>query len=253
MNRAARLALVPSIAIALTAMTATSAAAHPMTFIAHRGATADAPESTIPAFLAAASQGIEGVEFDIAFTSGGAPVIMHDPTVDRTTDCTGLVTSFSWAALSACDAGSWFSPDYTGTRVPSFRETLTALAPTNIKMYVHLRTVTSGQATAIMNRVDDSGIPQSRFVFFSDNATSLANIKAAGADVTGRIFYYNSPYAKGWGAPEPVLLAYDTSVSTELVNTARAAGKTVVAIETPGISYLDAMVAGVDEFMANDL
>src|SRR5690606_4836477 len=80
-------------------------------FIAgHRGDRASAPENTMAAFEAAFASDLEFVETDVQLTADGVPILMHDDTVDRTTNGTGAVAELSLAALRALDAGSWYAP-----------------------------------------------------------------------------------------------------------------------------------------------
>jgi glycerophosphoryl diester phosphodiesterase len=98
-------------------------------FIAsHRGGAATAPENTLPAITAALAGGFEYVEVDVALTADRQPVLMHDATVDRTTDGHGRVSALSLAEVRGLDAGSWFDPAYAGTLVPTLDEFLDALA-----------------------------------------------------------------------------------------------------------------------------
>ena len=85
--------------------------------IAHRGASADAPENTLPAFELAVRQGADAFELDVRVTRDGAAVVIHDETLDRTTDLTGPVRARTLAELRAADAGYRFSPD-RGHRLP---------------------------------------------------------------------------------------------------------------------------------------
>ncbi len=114
--------------------------------IAHRGASAYAPENTVPAFELAAEQGAEFVEIDIQLTSDGEIVVLHDVTLDRTTDVEDVfpdrsrpdpddedqvphwwVDDFTIDELRRLDAGSWFGDEFAGTRIPTFDETIEAL------------------------------------------------------------------------------------------------------------------------------
>jgi glycerophosphoryl diester phosphodiesterase len=88
--------------------------------IAHRGASAHAPENTLPAFELAVSQGADAFELDVRLTRDGAPVVMHDATLERTTNLTGLVRAHTLAELRMADAGHWFTPD-AGRTLP-FRD-----------------------------------------------------------------------------------------------------------------------------------
>ena len=88
--------------------------------IAHRGASAYAPENTFAAFDRALALGASHVEFDLHFSSDGHVVVIHDETLDRTTNGTGAVAETTLAELQSLDAGAWFSPGFVGERVPTF-------------------------------------------------------------------------------------------------------------------------------------
>jgi glycerophosphoryl diester phosphodiesterase len=85
----------------------------------HRGARAYAPMNTIPSFELALAQGADGVELDVRLTRDGEMIIMHNDTVDETTDGEGKVADFTLAELQALDAGAWFNESFRGTRVPT--------------------------------------------------------------------------------------------------------------------------------------
>lgn len=84
----------------------------------HRGARFTAPENTIPAFEAALAQGGEILEFDVRQSRDGVLYVMHDETVDRTTDGSGPIAEMTSKEVDALDAGSWFDPKFAGLRVP---------------------------------------------------------------------------------------------------------------------------------------
>ena len=88
--------------------------------IAHRGASAYAPENTFAAFDKALALGASHVEFDLHFSKDGHIVIIHDETLERTTNGTGLVADSNLADLRLLDAGSWFSAEFAGESVPTF-------------------------------------------------------------------------------------------------------------------------------------
>lgn len=96
--------------------------------IGHRGNSLVAPENTVASFLAALGSA-DLVETDGRPASDGTLVIMHDATVDRTTDGTGAVASLTLTQLRALDAGSWFAPQFTGTRIPTLEEMITNTLP----------------------------------------------------------------------------------------------------------------------------
>ncbi|WP_435973008.1 glycerophosphodiester phosphodiesterase [Streptomyces sp. Qhu_M48] len=99
----------------------------PPTVIAHRGASSAAPENTLVSDEVARRGGAVWIENDVQPSKDGVPYILHDTTVDRTTDGTGAVRSLTAAQLDALDAGSWFAPAYTGTRVPTLAAQLADL------------------------------------------------------------------------------------------------------------------------------
>jgi glycerophosphoryl diester phosphodiesterase len=92
--------------------------------IAHRGTTIHGPENTLPAFETAIEKGMEYVEIDVRFTSDEVPVVIHDVTVDRTTNGVGKVSDFTLSELKELDAGSWFADEFVGTQIPTLEETL---------------------------------------------------------------------------------------------------------------------------------
>ena len=90
--------------------------------LAHRGDLAHAPENTLPAFSQAIQKGADGVELDVKLTADGHVIVIHDETVDRTTNGTGKVASFTLDAIRKLDAGSWFNAKFAGTQVPLLEE-----------------------------------------------------------------------------------------------------------------------------------
>jgi glycerophosphoryl diester phosphodiesterase len=92
--------------------------------VAHRGASREAPENTLAAFRCALLAKAPAVEFDVQRTRDGRLVVIHDQTVDRTTDGRGSVSSLTFDELRRLDAGRWFGPAFAGERVPSLDEVL---------------------------------------------------------------------------------------------------------------------------------
>jgi glycerophosphoryl diester phosphodiesterase len=96
--------------------------------IAHRGASAVAPENTLAAFRAAAAAGARWVEFDASLTRDGRPVVFHDDRLERTSDGAGLLAETTFEVLKHLDAGSWFAPAFAGEMIPTLEEALETLA-----------------------------------------------------------------------------------------------------------------------------
>ena len=89
--------------------------------LAHRGLVQHAPENTLPSFAAAIALGLS-IELDVYQTHDEHLVVIHDKTVDRTTNGTGEVTEMTLAEIRKLDAGSWFAPRFAGEKVPTLEE-----------------------------------------------------------------------------------------------------------------------------------
>lgn len=95
--------------------------------LAHRGDFAHAPENTLPAFEQAIQKGADGIELDVKLTADGHVIVIHDSTVDRTTDGRGRVASFSLEAMRKLDAGKKFNETFSGTKIPLLAEVFEAV------------------------------------------------------------------------------------------------------------------------------
>lgn len=93
--------------------------------IAHRGASGRFPENTLRAFNAAIDAGVQMCELDVQLTSDGALVVIHDETVERTTDGNGAVRAMTLVQLKRLDAGVRFRTEFKGERVPTLEEVMT--------------------------------------------------------------------------------------------------------------------------------
>jgi glycerophosphoryl diester phosphodiesterase len=89
-------------------------------WIAHRGAGKLAPENTLAAFRLGAQHGYSAFECDVKLSADGLPFLLHDATLDRTTNARGVASERPWADLSRLDAGSWHSRTYSGEPLASF-------------------------------------------------------------------------------------------------------------------------------------
>ena len=119
----------------------------PPLVIAHRGASADWPENTIPAFIAGIDQGADMIETDVHMSADGELVIMHDTTVDRTTDARTLypnrqdrsIAGMNAAQIATLDAGSWKGEEFAGIRVPRLAEVLTLAHDTRTGLLLEVK------------------------------------------------------------------------------------------------------------------
>ncbi len=105
---------------------------------AHRGSKDTHPENTISAFKEAIRLGVQMIELDVQLTKDGHLVILHDKTIDRTTDGKGKINDLTIEQVRKLDAGSWKSVEFIGERIPTLEEAL-AVIPENVWINVHLK------------------------------------------------------------------------------------------------------------------
>ena len=111
--------------------------------LGHRGVRAKLPENTMISFQKAIALGVDLIEFDVNITADGVPVVIHDTTIDRTSDHTGAVRDYTLAQLKSFDFGSKFSPEYAGAQIPTLEEVLTLAAPhENLLLNVEIKDMT---------------------------------------------------------------------------------------------------------------
>ena len=140
--------------------------------IAHRGASASAPEHTNAAYTRAIEQGADYIEQDVQLTADGHLVVLHDPTLDRTArgpaaSCTGLVSDKALSDLYACDVGTWFNEANPDLADPAFsRQRILTLADvlddydSEIRFYIEVKAPDAqpGMIDALLEVLDDASI-----------------------------------------------------------------------------------------------
>ena len=122
--------------------------------VAHRGYSGLYPENTASAFEAAIGAGADMIELDVCLTKDRIPVVIHDQTLERTTDGHGLVSEFTLSELKKLDAGSWFSPKFKGESIPTLEEILLQIRG-KISVNIEIKPESyesAGPADAIENR-----------------------------------------------------------------------------------------------------
>ena len=118
--------------------------------IAHRGASEYAPENTFAAFDMALDMGVNHVELDVHFSCDGHIVVIHDDTLDRTTDGSGPVAGLTLAELRELDAGSWFGAKYSGEKIRTLAELFE-----RYKGRLHFHIEIKARAEGLASRVAD--------------------------------------------------------------------------------------------------
>jgi glycerophosphoryl diester phosphodiesterase len=168
---------------------------------AHRGASKAAPENTLPAFEAAIRLGADGAELDVQYSSDGALVIIHNATLEKTSNGTGRVTALTLAELRALDAGSWFGTAFAGTRIPTLDEALD-LMKGKLLVNVELKVLSSLQSSLgadAVKAVRDHGMAD-QVVISSFNPFVLRQTKAAGPEIECALLVaHDMPGWTRWG------------------------------------------------------
>ena len=109
---------------------------------AHRGSKGTHPENTLASFREAVRVGSDGIELDVHLTKDGQLVVIHDETIDRTTNSTGEIRNLTLAEIKVMDAGSWFKNDFAGEKIPTLEEVLHLLKELNFngQLNIELKT-----------------------------------------------------------------------------------------------------------------
>jgi glycerophosphoryl diester phosphodiesterase len=143
--------------------------------IAHRGASGTCPENTLAAFRRAVAVGAPMVELDVQLTRDHEVVVVHDWTLDRTTDGAGPVRDRTLAELRRLDAGTWFGPTFRGERIPMLAEVLAAVP---VAVNVELKPVGADGLEARALAVVESAGALERVIFSSFEAAALGRLRA---------------------------------------------------------------------------
>lgn len=126
---------------------------HQTKMVCHRGARLSAPENTFASAEAALRLGGSIIELDIRQSADGVLYVLHDDTVDRTTDGSGLISEMSSEQVDALDAGSWFAPRFKGEGVPRLEDYLAAFAD-RAGFYLEIKRADCAQVAAVVRKLD---------------------------------------------------------------------------------------------------
>ena len=138
---------------------------------AHRGASAEQPENSLPAFIRALERGVHGIELDVHLSRDGVPMVIHDETVDRTTNGTGAVADLALAELTLLDAGH-------GTRIPTLDDVLDVIGN-----FVHVDIEVKAAAAADAVLVATARRPAPRFAVSSFNHDVLRHLRRRNTEI----------------------------------------------------------------------
>jgi glycerophosphoryl diester phosphodiesterase len=155
--------------------------------IAHRGASGQAPQNTLPAFARAVELGADMVELDVQLSRDGELVVIHDVELDATTDGVGTVAERTLEELKRLDAGSWLAPRWAGARVPTLREVLElcgrqVLVNVEIKGDAVTDAVEGGVESKVVRLVRSLGLEQ-RVIVSSFDPRALVRLRQLAPEI----------------------------------------------------------------------
>lgn len=160
-----------------------------MKVVAHRGASQLAPENTLSAFRMAIEAGADAIEFDVQASADGRLVVLHDASLDRTTDGAGAVFETDWSAMERLDAGGWFSPDYVNERIPTVDQ---VLGLEDVEFELELKGYGRQFLERVLREVREADA-LARVEFTSGNVLLLAALKRAVPEARIGLFSIRQP------------------------------------------------------------
>jgi glycerophosphoryl diester phosphodiesterase len=226
---------------------------------AHRGASHEAPGNTLAAFLLAAELGADGIELDVQLSQDGEIVVIHDLTLEATTNGRGRVGERSLAELKRLDAGSWFGPAFAGLQIPTLQEVVDAVGH-QLLLNVELKTTSlrdDGLAAAVVRLLEENHLLD-RVVISSFNPLSIWRVRRLNPWIaTGLLYAPDMPLPLRWPwtrhlVRPDALHPYHTSVNAGYVQWARRRGYRVHTWTVDDEQEMERLVqAGTDLIITN--
>ncbi|WP_026369197.1 glycerophosphodiester phosphodiesterase [Kallotenue papyrolyticum] len=223
--------------------------------IGHRGASGYAPENTMASFERAVAMGVDAIELDVHPTRDGELVVIHDPTLERTTNGRGLVSAHTLAELQQLDAGSWFDPAFAGERIPSLSEVL-AWARGRTKVVIEIKQgpiFYQGIEAQLLATLERTGMRDQVLVISFDHH-SVRALKRLAPEIPTGVLYAGrciDPVALARAAEADGLMPYWALLTREEVEAAHAAGLFISPWGGPEQDYHFILATGVDAVAAD--
>jgi glycerophosphoryl diester phosphodiesterase len=202
----------------------------PLNF-AHRGASHQAPENTLAAFLRAVELGADGIEFDVQLSKDGEVVVIHDFGLEATTDGKGPVRERTLAELKELDAGGWFDPAFAGQCIPTLQEVIETVGD-RLLLNIELKVAgvrDDGLATAVVQAVEEHNL-QDRVIVSSFGPLAAWRVKQLNRRIPVGLLYdsdlpflLHRPWYRGLVRPDAVH-PHHSIVDAAYVRWARARG-----------------------------
>jgi glycerophosphoryl diester phosphodiesterase len=230
--------------------------------IGHRGAQTVAPENTMAAFLAARELGADAVELDVHLSRDGVLVVHHDYLLDKTTSGTGPIFDLDWPHLAQLDAGSWFSQEFEGERIPRLEQVFEL---DGLRFEVELKGYASQALERVLDLVETADLLE-RVELTSANVPMLAELRRRRPEVrTGLFTPHREPWMTtgvfehtivGWAmfSAEQVIHLGASAVTSDIVRRLHEMGKLVHAGDVRSAPDVERLVRlGVDQISSDDV
>lgn len=156
--------------------------------VAHRGNSSEAPENTMAAVKSAIAVGADGVEVDVYRTLDGELVLLHDGTLERTTNGTGHVNNRTWDYIKTLDAGSWFSKEFKGEPIPRLEDVLLECKD---KVLLVIELKQAGIERDVLRLVEETGM-KDQVVIIAFGANLLSNIYYMDSSIPTSVLSYTT-------------------------------------------------------------
>jgi glycerophosphoryl diester phosphodiesterase len=226
--------------------------------VGHRGAMGHRPENTFASFEHALELGADWIELDVHLTWDGALAVIHDESVDRTTDGHGLVKDHSLAELKLLDAGAWFGSPYAGERIPTLDEALAWARGRGTLVDIEIKNAPiyyAGIEEAVVKALNSQQMAEQVIVISFDHA-AVKRVRSLDPRVATGVLYAGRPVDAGVDlarqATADAVLPHWAYVTSEDVRVAHAAGLAVAPWATSDPQVLRHLIAaGVDGIGTN--
>jgi glycerophosphoryl diester phosphodiesterase len=226
--------------------------------IAHRGGSLEAPENTMAAFRYAIDLGMKFIELDVQMSSDGELVVIHDETVDRTTDGHGAVGNHTFEELRKLDAGSHFGAQFAGERIPTLREVLELCTDAGVGVVVEIKSPELyvgmvEKTVALIGEMWTRGAENIWCISFDHNA--IRQVRALDAAIPlGYLYEY---FEEEFVQPDDAVQAYCPYFRTALAHPEQVAkahelGKFVLVYTVDDADDMRALVAAGIDGMVSD-
>ena len=226
----------------------------PVLVVGHRGFSGVAPENTVASFKKAMEIGVDMIELDVHLSKDGQVVVIHDDTLNRTTNGKRKVGSYTLNELKQLDAGSWFSSEFSGEKIPTLREVL-ELTRGCTTLNIELKKGDSGPYTIVdladraLEEVEKAAM-LNQVLFASFDPLAIERIREKNPRLPVALIYsksWNSPQEITGGRPIPVLSCRGTILTQTNASKARQQGIKVLVWTVNTEGHMEQFVnMGVD-------